>query len=246
MIRTLRSTQPLLWCRLGTAVVAAVLALFAARGVAAPDGEGMADRLRACTACHGDDAIEIDEGYVPRIQGKPAGYLFNQLVNFRAHRRRYAAMNRMVAHLDERYLAAIADYFAAQEPPYPEPAEPPAREAVRERGAELVRSGDPGRDIPACRACHGERLAGVQPNTPGLIGLPRHYIVGQLGNWRTGQRQAVAPDCMATIAERMSERDIEAVAAWLASRPLPDDTRPRAEPIADPPLDCGSVTAPAP
>jgi len=206
----------------------------------------MADRLRACTACHGDEAIEIDEGYVPRIQGKPAGYLFNQLVNFRAHRRRYAAMNRMVAHLDERYLAAIAEYFADQEPPYPEPAEPPAREAVRERGAELVRSGDPSRDIPACQSCHGERLAGVQPNTPGLIGLPRHYIVGQLGNWRTGQRQAVAPDCMAEIADRMDERDIEAVAAWLASRPLPDDTRPRAEPIPDPPMVCGSVTAPEP
>ncbi len=228
------------------AAIAVLISLGAMPALAAPDGEGMAERLRACTACHGDEAIEIDDGYVPRIQGKPAGYLFNQLVNFRAHRRRYEAMNRMVAHLDERYLAAIAEYFADQEPPYPEPAEPPAREGVRERGAELVGSGDPSRDIPACQSCHGERLAGVQPNTPGLIGLPRHYIVAQLGNWRTGQRRAVAPDCMARIAERMSERDIEAVAAWLASRPLPEDTRPRAEPIPDPPMACGSVTAPQP
>jgi cytochrome c553 len=217
--------------------------LVAVTAAAAPDA--MERRVRACTACHGTDAIEIDEGYVPRIQGKPAGYLYNQLVNFRAHRRRYAAMNRMVAHLDDRYLAAIAAYFAQRKAPYPEPAEPPSDAALRERGAELVRAGDPDRDIPACQSCHGERLAGVQPNTPGLIGLPRHYIVSQLGHWRTGQRRAVAPDCMARIAERLSERDIEAVAAWLAARPLPEDTRPRAQPIDDPPMACGSVAAPA-
>ncbi|MFW5969374.1 MAG: c-type cytochrome [Halofilum sp. (in: g-proteobacteria)] len=205
----------------------------------------MAGRMRACTACHGSEGIRIEEGYVPRIEGKPAGYLFNQLVNFREHRRTHSTMNRLVEWMSDDYLAAMADWFARQAPPYPEPAAPPAREALRERGAQLVRSGDPDRDIPACQSCHGERLAGVRPNTPGLIGLPEHYIAGQLGSWWVGSRQAARPDCMATIVERMRERDIEAVAAWLASRPLPDDTRPAAEPPEDPPMHCGSVERPS-
>jgi cytochrome c553 len=205
----------------------------------------MVERMRACTACHGSEGIRIEEGYVPRIEGKPAGYLYNQLVNFREHRRTHATMNHLVEWMSDDYLAAIADWFAEQEPPYPEPAEAPEREALRERGAQLVRSGDPDRDIPACQACHGERLAGVRPNTPGLIGLPEHYIAAQLGAWRIGRREAAQPDCMATIVERLSERDVEAVSAWLASRALPDDTRPAAGPVEDPPMNCGSVERPA-
>lgn len=211
---------------------------------AGPDAADLERRLRACTACHGSAGIEIEDGYVPRIEGKPAGYLYNQLVHFREHRRDNTTMNRMVRWLSDDYLAAIAEYFAAQAPPYPEPAPPPERAALRERGRTLVREGDPDRDIPACAACHGERLAGVEPNVPGLIGLPQHYISGQLGAWRVDRRNAAQPDCMAWIAERLGETDTEAVAAWLASRPLPADTEPAPGPLADPPLTCGSVERP--
>jgi cytochrome c553 len=225
--------------------IAALMGLLAWPAFAAPaPPSDMDKRMRACTACHGSEGIRIDEGYVPRIEGKPAGYLFNQLVHFREHRRTNATMNHLVEWMSDDYLAAIADWFAEREPPYPEPAAPPQSEALRERGAQLVREGDPDADIPACEACHGERLAGVRPDTPGLIGLPEHYIAGQLGAWRSGQRQAAEPDCMARIVERLSERDIQAVAAWLASRPLPDDTRPAAVPIEDPPMRCGSVERP--
>lgn len=206
--------------------------------------DAMAERLRACTACHGEDAIEIDEGYVPRIQGKPAGYLYNQLMNYRTLRRRNETMNYMVRHLSGGYLWAIAEHFASRKVPYPAPAHPPNDPAVLERGRELVRSGDARADVPACEACHGERLAGVQPNTPGLIGLPRHYIMAQLGAWREGQRHAAAPDCMAAIADRLSPTDVEAVAAWLASRPLQDNTEPADADSVDPPMDCGSVPKP--
>jgi cytochrome c553 len=211
--------------------------------VSAPPSD-MDERMRACTACHKSTGIRIDEGYVPRIEGKPAGYLFNQLVHFREHRRTNATMNHLVEWMSDDYMAAIADWFADQQPPYPDPAAPPEREFLRERGEQLVRAGDPGRDIPACQACHGERLAGVRPNTPGLIGLPEHYIAGQLGAWRVGHRRAAQPDCMATIVERLDERDVEAVAAWLASRPLPADTRPAAGHARDLPMRCGSVERP--
>ena len=41
----------------------------------------------------------------------------------------------------------------------------------------------------------------MKPAVPGLLGLPRDYLNGQLGAWQTRQRHATAPDCMATIAE---------------------------------------------
>ena len=42
---------------------------------------------------------------------KPAGYLFNQLVNFREQRRRYPFMNYIVAHLSDDYLREMGEYF---------------------------------------------------------------------------------------------------------------------------------------
>ena len=50
----------------------------------------IAERVRACTVCHGKEGRATSDGYYPRIAGKPAGYLFNQLVNFREGRRRNA------------------------------------------------------------------------------------------------------------------------------------------------------------
>ena len=65
------------------------------------------------------------------------------------------------------------------------------------RGEALVRRGDAARKLPACIACHGAALTGVAPNVPGLLGLPRDYLIGQLGGWQTGLRKAFEPDCMA-------------------------------------------------
>jgi cytochrome c553 len=80
--------------------------------------------------------------------------------------------------------------------------------------------------LPACQSCHGERLTGVAPAVPGLLGLPYDYIAAQLGSWRQHIRRAHAPDCMAQIAERLSPEDLGAVAAWLAAQPMPGDTHP--------------------
>lgn len=230
-------------CGRWAAIVVGLLSL-AVSPVAGSATDRMQERVRACDACHGEDRIEVAEGYVPRIRGKPAGYLFNQLVNYREHRRRSRVMNYLVRNLSDEYLYEIAAYFATREAPYPAPAPAPADDALLERGKRLARVGDVDAGIPACQACHGERLTGVEPTTPGLIGLPRHYISAQLGTWRVGTRRAAPPDCMATIAERMSQRDIRAVSAWLASRALPEQTRPAPRLAQDPPLECGSVPPP--
>ena len=45
-------------------------------------------RVLACAICHGKQGEGIQKNeYYPRLAGKPAGYLYNQLVNFRERRR---------------------------------------------------------------------------------------------------------------------------------------------------------------
>lgn len=204
----------------------------------------LAQRLAACTACHAprDGAGSTVGGvYFPRIAGKPAGYLYNQLLNFREGRRQYPPMTWMVQHLPDAYLAEIAEYFSDQHPVVPAPAPSSLPAAVLARGEQLVRQGDPARKLPACVACHGAALAGVAPGIPGLLNLPRDYVNAQFGAWRNKVRRAHAPDCMAVIAERLAPDDIAAVSAWLASQPTPPDARPAARLTAQLPLSCGSM-----
>jgi cytochrome c553 len=58
-------------------------------------------------------------GYFPRIAGKPAGYLYNQLIAFRDGRRRYPPMNYLLDFLPDAYLQKMAEHFASLRPPFP-------------------------------------------------------------------------------------------------------------------------------
>jgi cytochrome c553 len=61
---------------------------------------------------------------------------------------------------------------------------------------------------------------------PGLLTLPAHYLIGQLGAWRTGLRAAAAPDCMADVAKRLTNEEVSVVARWLSAQSLPTGTKP--------------------
>lgn len=204
----------------------------------------LAQRVQACTICHGKEGRATNDGYFPRIAGKPAGYLFNQLVHFREGRRQNATMTHLVDPLTDDYLREIAGYFASLDLPYPPPPTRVAPPELLQRGEALARRGDPARKLPACSACHGERLTGVQPALPGLLGLPRDYLIAQFGQWVNGKRKAAAPDCMGEIARKLTTEEIGAVATWLSAQPVVD-AKPAAMLPAPLPLRCGSIDLPA-
>lgn len=205
--------------------------------------DAIGQRVDACTTCHGADGRAGPDGYYPRLAGKPAGYLANQLLNFRDGRRGYAPMVYLLDHLSDDYLREIAGYFAALDLPYPPPARVSESPAVLAHGQRLVMQGDASRGIPACVQCHGQTLTGVAPAIPGLLGLPRHYLAGQIGAWHNGRRRAQAPDCMADIARRLTPDDVGAVASWLASQPWPRGGKPAAALPHALPMPCGGVPA---
>lgn len=232
----------------GVAVTALTLAQAEPPAHSVPDT--MAQRVQACTTCHGKEGVASNQGYLPRIAGKPAGYLYNQLLNFRDGRRGNATMSSLVENLSEDYLMEIASHFASRDLPYPPPPAISANRANRAtpataqelaRGEVLVTLGDAGRRLPACVQCHGQAMTGVAPAIPGLLGLPKDYLLAQLGAWQTGLRKTAAPDCMAQVVARMSREDIGAAASWLASMPVPADAKAVARSQSPLPLECGSA-----
>lgn len=216
-------------------------ALPVAHAAAALELDSIEQRVQPCVACHGDQGRATPEGFFPRIAGKPAGYLYNQLLNFRDGRRSHAVMTYLLERQSDTYLHEMAEYFSMLHPPYPPPPATTASAAQLARGALLVTQGDAARKIPACDTCHGERLTGVLPSAPGLLGLPRDYLSAQLGAWQAGARRASEPDCMAHIARRLSLDDLSAVTAWLAAQPVPSPAMPAPALKQAAPMDCGDL-----
>lgn len=231
------------------AVAALLLGLLSGLAAAAPTTAPLqvpnswGQRAQACTGCHGEQGRASPEGYIPRIAGKPEAYLWQQLQAFRDGRRPHEGMARLLAPLSDEHLRSLARHFAGLHIPYEPVVQRAASPEALALGQRLVRQGDPARQIPACAACHGQALMGVNPAVPGLLALPQDYLVAQLGAWRTGMRRARGPDCMAEIANQLRTDEVAAVAAWLAlqappslSSPAPVASLP--QPLPQP---CGSL-----
>jgi cytochrome c553 len=202
--------------------------------------DGIEDRVAACAACHGVQGRSAEEDYAPSIAGKPAGYLHEQLRNFRDGRRQNRVMQPMLAYLSDDYLGEMAAYYAAQTPAH--------RAAIRGAGEQMlavgrviVEQGDAARGLPACQDCHGAQLLGFEPAIPGLLALSPDYLGAQLGAWRGGTRSAAAPDCMAQVSRLLTPDEIAAVTAWIASRPSPETQRLAAGTSLELPITCGAV-----
>lgn len=206
----------------------------------ASPADTMQQRMAACAICHGEQGEGRGAAeYYPRISGKPREYLFAQLQHFRDGRRKYPQMVYLMRFMTDAYLREIADHYANLHPPHLAPSNPSADPRERQRGEVLARTGDPAKNVPACTSCHGKALTGMAPGVPGLVGLPVDYIAAQLGAWKTGLRVATPPDCMHTIAQRLSGPDIAAVSKWLASQAAPAGAR-QLQTASKLPLRCGS------
>jgi len=205
------------------------------------DNDGLDERLQACAACHGERGHSDDESYYPSIAGKPAGYVFKQLQNFRAGRRHNDIMQKMLANLSDEYMHEIAAYYAAEPIQISNgrgASDTLLTPSQTQHAEKLVEQGDEARQLPACSSCHGDNLAGIAPNIPGLLGLPEAYIQSQLGAWRVGGRNALAPDCMQTVAKALTAAEITAIAGWIARQPIPENSRPAPPSNKKLPLDC--------
>ncbi|SDN67913.1 Cytochrome c553 [Halomonas shengliensis] len=190
--------------------------------------EGDAERGEAaagtCVACHQADGsgMNVPGGQSwPRLAGLDAGYIAKQLHDFQAGRRQNASMMPFANMLDDQQIADVAAYYSQL--PATQGDGGDVDEAVLARGEQIAMRGDWDEYIVSCKSCHGPGNQGVGGTFPGIAGQHAGYIESQLRAWQAGERSNDPQNLMGAIAQRMSDEDITAVAAWLASQPAADE-----------------------
>ena len=82
------------------------------------------------------------------------------------------------------------------------------------KGAALVASG--GGKTTACGTCHGLDLNGLGP-VPGIAGRSPSYLMRQLWDFKQGTRKGLWSPLMKPIVENLSQDDMLAIVAYVAS-----------------------------
>jgi cytochrome c553 len=83
------------------------------------------------------------------------------------------------------------------------------------RGGELVATGGAGKTLP-CAACHGPELKGMA-DVPRLAGRAPGYLMRQLYDIQAGRRSGGASELMKPVVANLTEQDMIALVAYLAS-----------------------------
>lgn len=215
-----RAFSPLLY-----SVVAAVLAVSSTAAMAADaaapikadpaKGEALytngdsSRNIVACVSCHGA-AGNSTITQNPRLAGQHEAYIAKQLLNFRTPERNNPVMSPMAKALSDEDVHNIAAYLAAQAP---KPGAAKNKETI-DLGKHIWRAGIAAKNVPACAGCHSPNGAGIPAQYPRLAGQHQDYTVAQLTNFRSGARSNSVQ--MTAIAERLSDKEIKAVADYMA------------------------------
>ncbi|MGM0952395.1 MAG: c-type cytochrome [Pseudomonadota bacterium] len=200
------------------------LGLVAHAGLARSAPEGDPDKgasaAAVCTSCHQADGsgkhVEGGESW-PRLAGLDAGYIAKQLHDFKNGSRQNASMMPFANMLTEQQIADVSAYYAQMEPTPGQGGEAASDDVLR-RGQQIAERGDWSQYIVSCKSCHGPGNRGAGEVFPSIAGQHAGYIEAQLSAWKEDARSNDPQNLMGTIAKRMSDEDIHAVAVWLANQ----------------------------
>jgi cytochrome c553 len=186
---------------------------------------GVSPERPGCASCHlQNGAGQADVG-IPRLAGLSASYIAEQLGYFALGLRHDTAMAPYAAALSSRERQAVADYFASL--PVPEPPDPPpTRSTQPQRGRALFLDGDYRTGLISCSQCHGQTGLGVGDFSPRLAGQSAAYVAEKLRQWRSGEPRDPKGAFMRAEASHLSQSDIDAVAAYVASLGRGSGSRP--------------------
>jgi cytochrome c553 len=83
-------------------------------------------------------------------------------------------------------------------------------------GQAIYRGGILARNLAACTACHGPNGTGMPAQFPRLAGQFPEYTTAQLRAFRSGERANDPNRMMRAVAEKLSDREIAALADYIA------------------------------
>lgn len=169
-----------------------------------------------CVACHGADG-NSPLATNPNLAGQIPEYLHKQLSNFKSVDGKPAVRNNpimagMAAMLSDEDTKSLSVYFSQQTL---KPAGAKDEKLVAE-GQKLWRMGDFDKGIPACAGCHGAAGAGLPAQYPRLAGQYAEYTETQLKSFRNDERTNDPEKMMRTVAAKLSDRQMKAVAEYAA------------------------------
>jgi cytochrome c553 len=174
--------------------------------------------LAECARCHGRDGAGRGVGAFPKLYGQSEPYLFATLAAYAEGQRHSGIMQPQAAVLDKPEMQRLAAHYAAADPSPAEPADTPPS-AMLELGELIARHGVPEDGIPACAACHASRQTDRYPFYPSLDEQTAEYLASQLHLFKQGVRGGTPyAHIMETIAARMSDTQIDAVASYFSAR----------------------------
>lgn len=169
---------------------------------------------QVCAACHGTDG-NSPAAANPILAGQHPEYTLRQLRHFKPlagkpAERANVIMAGMVANLSDDDMANLAAYFAAQSPA-PRAARDPE---LAKFGQSIYRGGIAAKGVAACASCHAPNGAGMPAQYPRLAGQYAEYVEAQLKAFRSGERANDPNRMMRSIAVKLSDREIRAVAEY--------------------------------
>ena len=169
-----------------------------------------------CGECHDLDGV-APNGHFPNLAAQKPAYFLKEMDDFRGGKRAndHGQMGVTSRETMGNALDEVAAYFASLPAPTPQPtaALAPAEVAHARR---LVEQGSSAARLPACDNCHGPKPK-HEFVTPCLEAQQAPYLEKQLGDFASGRRTNDPDGVMQKIAQRLSDRDVHAVSAYLAS-----------------------------
>jgi cytochrome c553 len=192
-------------------VLAALLPLGAAAQPAKqPDlARGQAIATQVCAACHTVDGSRGAPAN-PILAGQHPEYIVKQLTEFKADKRKNPIMKGFASALSEDDMRNVAAFYGSKQA---KPGFAKHKELVG-LGERIYRGGIVNAQVAACAACHSPTGAGIPSHYPRIGGQHADYVEAQMHAFRAGQRTN-SPE-MTAMAERMSDREIKAVADYIA------------------------------
>ena len=169
----------------------------------------------ACASCHGMEGAGNSAGGYPALAQMPQAYFTKQIADFKSGTRSNAVMSPIAKAITPEDAEAAASFYAAL--PRPQSPSAPADAGMIARGENLALNGAWDRGLPACFKCHAPGGTGVAPSFPPIAGQHVGYTISQLQAWKTGTRTNDPLLLMKTVAEKLSDDEMRAVAAYLAS-----------------------------
>lgn len=162
-------------------------------------------KLKTCTTCHGDKGASTLPQY-PILAGQQMYYMYVQLKDFKANRRKDPIMSVIAGTLDKDEMKLLTTYFSEQQWPKTDGKVTVSKEQ-QHKAERMAGSAE-------CTACH---LGGYKGNSrvPRLGGQHHDYLLKTMLDLKYKRRTNVP--FMTSLLATFDDDDIKAMAQYLAS-----------------------------